>query len=638
MTNLMKNQLLQKKKIFILVLISILAVGSYYCFAANESSNDANDNNGLTLGKEITVVQTQKVASKTITESIDISGTTQPMEKVEVSPQMSGKVVNIYFKEGDWIEAGRIIGQLEQDQNLLTAKNNALSGLQIAQTNLSNLIDSANQDIRAAEIAIETAKIALNSAKTNSGENIKSSELAVESAEIALNNTEKSLENTRVDSNQAIQDSYDSSRTTMQNNVITLNTALTDVGNILGERPGNNNANDAYDDILGVLNQQSLNNAKNYFPKAKNDYQNLVENINSLSSQSSYEEIDLAIDSTKDTLNSMSQMLFLTRILLDNTITASGFTSTDLAGLRSSVDFDRNSISVASNSLQIAQQGIINAKLKSDSGNDTAQSVYNSAKTGLEQAEQNLVSIKLLSQSQIDTAQKQLELAEAGLENVRKKSKLQIAQAEGQVKTAEGQVDSVQAQLNNTIITAPVSGTLNQKYIEIGEMAIAGKPIVSIVNTKDLKIDIALTEFDTAKVFVEQEAKIKIAAYPNEEFTGKVYFAGSVADSTSKKFPVKIQLENKDGKIKAGMMADVKIITHQEDSVLVIPKSAVFEDDDGLEKVYLVDDDSKIKITPVKTEAVGKDKLKVVEGLVEGDEVVVEGNYGLRDGEMVEVE
>jgi len=632
MINLTKNQ---KKKLLIIIAVTVLVPASY-CLLASKGGDD--NNNGAVLGERTMIVQTQKVLPESITESIDISGVTEPMEKVEVSPQMSGKVSSIYFKEGDWIEAGQTIGQLEQDQNLLTAKNNALSGLQIAQTNLSNLIDSADQDIRAAEIAIETARIALDSAKTNGDENIKSSELAIEATEIALSNAKKSLENTEISGDQAVQDSYDLSGTTMQNNLIILNTTLTDVGNILGERPGNNNANDAYENVLGVLNQQSLNNAKNYFPEAKNDYEDLVENINSLSSQSSYEETDLAIDSTRDTLNSMSQMLFLTRILLDNTITMSGFSSANLAGLKSSIDFDRNSISAADSSLQAVQRGIINAKLTSDSGNDTAQSIYDSAQTGLEQAEQNLVSVKLLSQSQIDTTQKQLESAEAGLENVKKKSKLQIAQAEGQVKTAEGQVDSVQAQLNDTVISAPVSGTLNQKYIEIGEMATAGKPIVSIVNIKDLKIEIALTEFDAAKVFVGQEVKIKIAAYPDEKLTGKVYYAGLVADQMSKKFPVKIQLENKDGKIKAGMMTDVEIITNQEDSVLVIPKSAVFEDNDGLEKVYLIDDDSRIKITPVKTEAVGKDELKVIEGLVEGDEVVIEGNYELEDGEVVDVE
>ena len=635
MIDLTKNQ---KKKLFIIIAAIVLLPASYCLLASESNDSDNGDNNGAVLGRKTMIVQTQKVLLETITESIDVSGVTEPMKKVKMSPQMSGKVSGIYFKEGDWIEMGQTIGQLEQDQNLLTAKNNALSGLQIAQTNLSNLIDSTDQDIRAAEIAIETAKIVLDSAKTNGDENVKSSELAVESAEIALNNAEKSLENTKISGNQTIQDSYDSSRTTMQSNVITLNTALTGVGNILGERPGNNSANDAYQNVLGVLNMQSLNNAKNYFPKTRNDYQDLVEEVNNLSSQSLYEEIDSAVNSTKETLNSMSQMLFLTRILLDNTITMSGFSSADLAGLKSSVDFDRNSISAASGSLQAVQQGVINAKLKSDSGNDTVRSAYNSAKIGLEQAEQNFISIKLLSQSQIDTAQKQLESAEAGLENVKKKSKLQIAQTEGQVKTAEGQVNSVQAQLNDTVITAPVSGTLNQKYIEIGEMAAAGKPIVSIVNTKDLKIEIALTEFDVAKVFVGQEAKIKIAAYPNEEFTGKVYFAGSVADQVSKKFPVKIQLENKDGKIKAGMMTDIEIIAHQEDGVLIIPKSAVFEDDDGLEKVYSVDDDSRIKITPVKTEAVGKDELKVIKGLVEGDEVVVEGSYELEDGEVVEVE
>ena len=636
MTNSIKNQSDRKRKLLIIAAAIVLALAAYYLLT--NKSDGSDNNNGAVLGEKTMIVQTQKVLPRTVAESINISGVTEPMEKVEVSPQMSGKISDIYFEEGDWIEAGQVIGRLEQDQNLLTAKDNALSALRIAQTNLNNLIDSSNQDIKAAEIAVETARVALDNAKTNGGENVKSSELAVEAAKIALSNAEKSLENTKTNNDQAIQDSYDLSRTTMQNNLITLNAALTDVGNILGKDPGDKNANDAYENFLGVRDSQSKNNAKNYFPKVKNNYEDLVEKVNNLSPQSSYEEIDLAINSTKETLNSMSRMLFLTRILLDNTITAAGFSSADLAGLKSSVDFDRNSISAASSSLQAVQQRIINTKLKSDSSNDVAQSAYDSAKTGLEQAEQNLASVKLSSQSQIDAAQKQLESAEAGLENAKKKSKLQIAQAEGQVKTAEGQVNSVQAQLDNTVITAPASGTLNQKYAEVGEMAAAGKPIVSIVNTKDLKIEIALTEFDAAKVFVGQEAKIKIAAYPDEEFSGKVYYISSVADQASKKFPAKIQLENKDGKIKAGMMADIEIITHQENGILVIPKSAVFEDDNGLEKVYLIDDDSRIKITSVKTEAVGKDELKVIEGLVEGDEVVVNGDYELEEGEVVEVE
>ena len=121
MINLIKNQLDQRKKLLIIIAVIVLVPASY-CLLASKGNDD--NNNGVVLGEKITTVQVQKVLPKTIIESIDISGITEPMEKVEVSPQMSGKVFNIYFKEGDRVETGQIIGQLEQDQKQLTAKNN----------------------------------------------------------------------------------------------------------------------------------------------------------------------------------------------------------------------------------------------------------------------------------------------------------------------------------------------------------------------------------------------------------------------------------------------------------------------------------------------------------------------------------
>ena len=160
-------------------------------------------------------------------------------------------------------------------------------------------------------------------------------------------------------------------------------------------------------------------------------------------------------------------------------------------------------------------------------------------------------------------------------------------------------------------------------------------PIAVISNSQKIKIEAALTEFDIGKISVGQEAEINLAAYPGEKFTGEVYYVGSVADSISKKFPVKIQLANKDGKIKAGMIADIKIITAKQENVLTVPEAAVFIEN-GVEKIYVVGNDSRIKIVAVKTESLGG-KLKVTEGLVENDEVVINGNYKLENGEKVTV-
>ncbi|RLE06092.1 MAG: hypothetical protein DRJ06_08255, partial [Candidatus Aminicenantes bacterium] len=165
--------------------------------------------------------------------------------------------------------------------------------------------------------------------------------------------------------------------------------------------------------------------------------------------------------------------------------------------------------------------------------------------------------------------------------------------------------------------------------------AMAGSPVAEIVNTRKIKIKVALTEFDIGKVFVGQEAEVTLTAYPNEKFIGKVYYVSPVADPVSKKFPVKIQLENPNGKIKAGMVAEVKIVTKRQKNVLVIPKSAVFKDGE-VEKVYVVEN-SRVKIRNVKTEVVDENRLKVLEGLSEGEEIIINGNYDLKEGELVTI-
>jgi len=159
--------------------------------------------------------------------------------------------------------------------------------------------------------------------------------------------------------------------------------------------------------------------------------------------------------------------------------------------------------------------------------------------------------------------------------------------------------------------------------------------VAELVDTSSIKIELSLTEFDVGKIFVGQEAEVRLRAYPNEKFVGKVYYVSSVADPVSKKFPVKIRLENSDGKIKAGMVADVKIITDKQKDVLIIPKSAVFKEE-GVEKVYVAEN-SKVKIKTVKTEAIDQDRSKVVEGLSAGEEIIVNGNYNLKEGELVTV-
>ncbi len=518
--------------------------------------------------KEAVLVQTKKISLEDITQSISVSAVTGPLNEAKVSPKVTGKVVGIYFKEGDWVSVGQTIVQLEQDQVLRTAYDNA-------QTNLINTRASARQDIRAAEVAVEAAKVALANAR-------------------------KSLSNTGATNEKAVIDAYTNALNNARAAVLTGTNAIV-AATGLQYKYFTNNDQDAIciaekksKAIQLLLGQSNAGRwASQFIIPLNGGVKGQVEDATANFSQG---KIDQILTNIVPALQSVKDLLTEVRTDLD-------WNPAVLPSEKSALDTARVSIESSITALSNSKQAIANAKLGKTTGNDAAQSAYESAKKQLESAEANLVSIK-------------------------KRAELQIA-------AAQGQLDSIRAQLSNTAITAPISGIVSRKYIEVGEMAIAGNPVAEIVNSKNIEIELSLTEFDVGKIFIGQEAEVRLATYPDEKFIGKVYYVSSVADPVSKKFPVKIQLENVDGKIKAGIVADVKIITGRQKGTLVIPKSAVFKEE-GVEKVYIVED-SRVKIKTVETEAVDENRLKVVEGLSVGEEVITNGNYDLEDGDLVKV-
>ena len=616
MNSLIKNKVSRRTIIGVLLLLG-LVVSIYSLLASNnELSAETSER------KQIISVETIKIVPQNISNGINLSGTTKPLDAVMVSPKMTGKIVSFNVKEGESVNAGQLIAQLEQDSTLLASYNNA-------QTALTNTIASTNQDISNSELAVTTAEMNLTNTRINAEENIRNAELAVDSAKVVLESSEKSLDNTQNSNEQSIQNSYDNIRTVMQSNLLTIKTALTAVGDIIGEDPGMSGANDDYEDVLGVRDMQSLSSTKGLFLQVKRSYENIKDNYYDLNSSSLYTEIDLMSNKMSTSLNIIKDTLNQTLIMLDNTVTKSGFTSNDLSALKTFVNGNLTSVNIAISTLQASQQAIVGAKLLDTSSSDGVITAYDSAKKNLERAGQGLMLAKTQAKTQVDAAEKQLESIKANLLSAKKRAALQVS-------SAQGQINSVGAQLGNTRITAPISGVLNQTLIETGEMAIAGKPIASIVNVKSIKIELAVTEFDIGRISNEQEVKISLSAYPEEEFLGSIYYVGLVADQISKKFPIKVQISNDDKKIKAGMVVQVQILSEEQKNALVIPKTAIFTEE-GFEKVYVVDENQRIKILLVKTESINEEMAIIKDGLFENDIVVINGNYELKEGDVVDI-
>lgn len=119
-------------KLSIIILAVIVLLAGTVGYAAYKNNNNSDE--GYILGDTAgPLVQTQKVLTKTVSNTISLSAVTQPLDEIKVSPKMSGKVVALYVNEGDFVYTGQAVVQLEQDQTILANYNTANNNYQIAQ-------------------------------------------------------------------------------------------------------------------------------------------------------------------------------------------------------------------------------------------------------------------------------------------------------------------------------------------------------------------------------------------------------------------------------------------------------------------------------------------------------------------------
>ncbi|MCX8056192.1 MAG: efflux RND transporter periplasmic adaptor subunit [Ignavibacteria bacterium] len=196
--------------------------------------------------------------------------------------------------------------------------------------------------------------------------------------------------------------------------------------------------------------------------------------------------------------------------------------------------------------------------------------------------------------------------------------------------------------LENTQLRAPFSGIITAKYLNDGElflMAPAGgrsvPAILHLMNVSDLKVKITVNEFDAYKLKIGQKAKIFSDVFP-EEFYGQVSRISPVLDPVSKTVEVELRVPNRGNKLKANSFLRVEIDLG-ETKELVIPTSAILTDPiTGKNFVYKYENGVARKRFVVKGKQVNDESI-IKSGLNEGDQIIVEGQSNLIDGDKVKL-
>lgn len=216
----------------------------------------------------------------------------------------------------------------------------------------------------------------------------------------------------------------------------------------------------------------------------------------------------------------------------------------------------------------------------------------------------------------------------------------QVTARAGEVKAQEAAVNEARhllslARLNYdySLVVSPLAGVITARPVKLGEGVIAGTVVATVVSREALYIEAFIDEADVAKLRPGQQVLITMDAYPGKTFKGEVYRISPVVlggKQETRTFEVRTRFNENPPVVKPGMSADVEIVVESIDRVLAVPAQAVIEKD-RRRFVYVVRN-SRAALVPVGTGRSNWSLVEVSEGLVEGEEVILNPDLpGLRD-------
>ena len=275
---------------------------------------------------------------------------------------------------------------------------------------------------------------------------------------------------------------------------------------------------------------------------------------------------------------------------------------------------------------------------------------------------------ELISRDEYDTAKAEWEMGKSRLKETSarvdetKIKEANIMAAEAQVKRARAELKMAQIQLNRSVVRAPISGIVIEKNVEAGQTVAASLQsplLVTIAYLTKMKVDAWVDEADIGNVRVGQDVQFQVDSYPNRIFKGavvRIYPSPQIQNNVVT-YDTEIHVVNEDLDLKPGMTANVTIILARKNDVLILPHTALRIQRRDIRKVYLeigeghrterrrtsleeravrarkrflegkgrvwVYRNGKPERVHIRFEATDAKNMEIVDGLGEGDKVVV---------------
>ena len=234
------------------------------------------------------------------------------------------------------------------------------------------------------------------------------------------------------------------------------------------------------------------------------------------------------------------------------------------------------------------------------------------------------------AQAAYDTAEQHLH----ALEKVGSAASGRVAQ--GDLTSAKGKYLNAEALASYASLHSPIDGVLTDRPLFAGEMAPAGTPRITVMDTTSLIAKLHLSQAVTQRMKVGDTAEVTVPGM-SDAIDGSVSLISPALDPGSTTVEVWVKLKNPDGQLKAGTPVHVAVVGRTVPNALQVPSSALITSDDGTLGVMVVGSDGTAHLKPVTVGIRLPDTVQILSGIGTGDVVIDTGGYGLQDGTKVKI-
>lgn len=622
-----------RKALLLLLVLGIVVSGLLYFFIPKQ--------------KKIEYV-TDVVKKGKITQTVSETGTVKAVKELSLSFSAGGKLSKLLVKVGDMVQINQVVAELDK-KDLEIKMIEAQANLEVARQSLAKLLaGTVSEEIAIAEASVKQASKAYDSAKKEYGKTANSITESIRQAdktvrdltdtsaatlttqEQSVVSAEDNLRNTKDTNQRSIDDNLANVFANVDNKIITISTALDNINRILTDEDGK--------DLISKKNLNYLTQTNFYYSEARTGLDKIEKNLVSVKKSQDKTEAKTLLINTDSTLSSVSFALLNCYNALENSITDLHFTQVKIDNFKTTITGQQTIISGGITAVEAAIQSLGNAILTYDTRVRAAENSVKEAKAVL--ANSLLVAQNVLrtartegdkqlssSQSRVDSSKEALNVANVQLSKLKAPvNSYDRSLAEAKIRQAEAAIQAIKKQIDDCVLRTPYAGVVTQKKFEIGEQVAPSTPVISISGDTNFEVEVLISEADIAKVKNGNKVEITFDAFGDElKFSGVL---NSIEPAQTEVqgviyYKANIVFDPKGNEIKAGMTANVIIVSAEKENALIVLNRAIIQKADT-GKFIRVLKNNLVTENKVETGLKGDSgEVEVLSGVNEGDVVVV---------------